>query len=382
MMKLLIPVAAGLEAAVKRELGRLGYKDAPAVRGRIALEGDWADVARLNVNLRGGERVLILLGAFPAHTFDDLYEGVFSISWEQFFTPHTRIRIDGKSVESRLAAVKAAGGVAKKAILDRLRARLGASCFDESGERAVVGISLYRDTVSVTLDTTGEGLHKRGYRVLTYDATLRETTAAAIVEDSLYRRDKPFADPFCGSGTFPIEAAMYARGIAPGLSRAFDFERFKCVDKALPARAREEARDQVFRGGIAPVFASDLSPRAVEIAREHARRAGVAADIVFSVGDMRTFCSALAYGVLASNPPYGERLKGDDLSRLYRDLTRMVRALPDWSAYILSGFGGAEAAMGRAEKRRILYNGDIRCGLYVYFGKKPAIFGDSSSKSP
>lgn len=370
-MDLLVPVASGLEATVKRELARLGYGECPALRGRLLFEGDWADVARLNVSLRGGERVLIRLGEFPCASFDELYEGVFALPWEEFFTAHTDIRIDGKSVDSKLAAVKAAGGVAKKAILSRLKEKLGASVFDERGERAAVGVSLFQDVATVTLDTSGEGLHKRGYRVLAYDATLRETTAAAIVEDSVYRREKPFADPFCGSGTFAVEAALYARGIAPGLNREFAFTRFKCAPKGVLARAKEEARAAEYRGAIAPVFASDISPRAVKIAKEHARRAGVAGDISFRVGDMRELRCELPYGVLACDPPYGERLREEDLSGLYRDLARTVRALPDWSAYVLSGFEGAERAMGRADKRRVLYTADIRCGLFVYFGAKP-----------
>ena len=242
-MKLLIPVASGIEAAAKREIERLGFGHAPAIRGRIALSGSWEDVAKLNVFLRAGERVLILIGSFHAETFDALFEGVFSLPWEEFLTPHARILIDGKSVKSKLAAVKAAGGVVKKAILSRLRERLHVRTFDERGERAIVGVSLFEDEVQITLDTSGDGLHRRGYRVLTGEAPLRETTAAAIIEDSLYRRNKAFADPFSGSGTIPIEAALYARNIAPGRDRKFDFESWKCVQKSLlPASFRSGAR--------------------------------------------------------------------------------------------------------------------------------------------
>ena len=369
-MEILIPVAAGIEAAAKREIERLGYGHAPAVRGRIALRGGWEEIARLNVCLRAGERVLLLVGTFYADTFDALFEGVYALPWEEFFTPHVNIRIDGKSYRSKLAALKASGGVVKKAILTRLKEKLRARSFDERGERAIVGFSVYENVVQITLDTSGEGLHKRGYRVLTGEAPLRETTAAAIVEDSFYRRDKPFADPFCGSGTIPIEAVLYARNIAPGKARNFDFTAWKCVPAGVLDRVKRAAREEEYGGEIAPVFASDLSPEAISAAKQHAARAGVEKDIRFRVADMRDFTATERFGVLISNPPYGARLKGD-LASLYRDFAQMFRRLPDWSAYFISAYEGAERAFGRADKRRILFNADLKCSLLAYFGKKP-----------
>ena len=371
-MKLYIPAATGIEAAVKREIERMGFGHAPAVRGRVELEGDWNTVARLNVLLRAGERVLMGVGEFPASTFDELYDGVFAMPWEEFFTPHTHILIDGKSYKSTLAAVKAAGGVVKKAIVARLKERLHVHTLDETGERAVVGVSIFEDNVTVTLDTSGDGLHKRGYRILNYDAPLRETTAAAIIEDSFYRRDKAFADPFCGSGTLPIEAALYARNIAPGKRRAFDFTRWKCAPRGILAPVTEEAETGEYRGELPPIYARDISPRAISVAEEHAKRAGVKKDIRFTVGDMRAFSAEERYGVLVSNPPYGERMeKGSDLFPLYRDFAKMFRALPDWSAYVVSAYEGFERAFGRADKRRVLYNANLKCTLAAYFGKKP-----------
>ena len=372
-MKLQIAVATGIEAAVKREILRMGLGHAPAIRGRIELSGGWDTVARLNVFLRGGERVLIEIGRFPAETFDALYEGVRALPWEEYLTAHARILIDGKSFQSKLGAVKAAGGVVKKAVVDRLKERLFVHTLDERGERAVVGFSVFGDIATLTLDTSGDGLHKRGYRVLTYDAPLRETTAAAIVEDSFYHRGKAFADPFCGSGTIAVEAAMYARNIAPGKARDFDFAHWKCTPKGVLDAARSEAESLEYRGPVAPVYAADISARAVDIAREHARRAGVAQDISFSVGDARRFTAQERCGVLISNPPYGERMqRGEDLFPLYRDFHQMFRALPDWSAYILTAYGGMDRAFGRPDKRRILYNADLKCSLLAYFGKKPS----------
>lgn len=370
-MKLSVPVASGLEAAVKRELYAMGYGDCPAIAGRVRLEGDWQDVARLNVCLRAGERVLIELGEFPATTFDELYEGVYAIAWEEYLGAHTRILMDGKCVQSELMAIKASGGVAKKAIIERLRAKLGVRTLDEGGERAVVGVFLVDNVASITLDTTGDGLHKRGYRVKTYSAPLRETTAAAFVESSFFRAGKQFADLFCGSGTIPIEAALYMRNIAPGRYRSFDFIRWKCTPDVLDW-AREEAIAKEVHAPLPQIFACDVSPEAIKTAQFHARRAGVLQDIRFAVQDMRSFTSEEPCGVIISNPPYGERLKEKDLFGLYRDFGKTFRALPDWSCYFLSSYEDAERAFGqRANKKRRIWNSGIASTLYSCFGAPP-----------
>lgn len=371
-MKLLIPCASGVEASVKRQLYGLGYGDCPAINGRVALEGDWQDVARLNVYLRSGERVLIELAEFPAKTFDELYDGVFAIPFEEFLSSHSQIRMDGKCFKSDLMAIKAVGGVVKKAIVNRLKEKLGVRSLDEKGERTIVGVSVFENVASITLDTSGEGLHKRGYRTLAYEAPLKETIAAAMIESSVYRAGKPFADLFCGSGTLPIEAALYALKIAPGAHRDFDFMRWKCAPDVL-SEARKEAEELRDRTTKLELFASDLSAEAIKIAEYHAKRAGVKEHIRFSCADMRKFTSSERYGVLISNPPYGERLeKGTDLFPLYRDFSRVFRVLSDWSCYFLSAFPQAERAFGkRADKRRKLFNGNIECGYYGYLGAKP-----------
>ena len=316
-LQLLIPVAAGLEQIVKRQLFSLGFERAPAFNGRIETEGDWQDVARLNVFLRSGERVLIKLREFPARTFDELYDNFYAIPWEDWLSVDSKILMDGKSVQSALAAVKAAGGVAKKAIIRRLmdKKKTGRRTASESGARSVVGFSLYRDRATVTLDTSGEGLHKRGYRSLAYTAPLKETLAAALVDLSFYNPDAapatPFADVFCGSGTLPVEAAK-ALHIAPGVNRSFDFCFWECAPKGILERAREEARDGEKRGRQVCVYGSDISAEAISVARYHAKRAGVEKNIVFSVADMRAFKSTVPYGVMICNPPYGERLLGEE----------------------------------------------------------------------
>ena len=378
-MKLLIPVASGLEQTTKRQLFALGYEKAPADNGRIEVDGDFSDIAKLNVSLRSGERVLIKLGVFNAVTFDELYEGFYSIPWEDWLTVDSKILMDGKSVQSQLAAIKAAGGVAKKAIIRRLsdKIRSGRKTFAETGARSIVGFSVYKDEVTVTLDTTGEGLHKRGYRSLAYSAPLKETLAAGLIDSTFYNPDndpeKPFADPFCGSGTLPIEAAMKALRIAPGLHRDFDFTRWECAPKGVLDEAKAEARAKERRDISPIIFASDINPEAISIAKYHAKRAGVEKYIRFSVADARNFKSDLKYGVLLSNPPYGERLSDEkEVRALMSGFGKAFRALSDWNAYILTSLPEFERYFGKtADRKKKLFNANLVCGFYSYFGKPP-----------
>ena len=380
-MELLIPGAFGQEQTTKRQLLSLGYEKAPAENGRIELSGDWQDIARLNIFLRSGERVLIRLARFHAVTFDELYEGVYAIAWENYLTLDSQILMDGKSVQSTLAAIKATGGVAKKAIIRRLsdKIRTGRKTFTETGARSIIGISIYKDEVSVTLDTSGEGLHKRGYRCLAYSAPLKETLAAGIIDSTFYNpekdMEKPFADIFCGSGTLPIEAALKALNIAPGIKRGFDFERWACAPKDVAKRAREEANDGVLRCAKPCIYGADINEKAISIAKYHAKQAGVDKVIRFEVANATDFTSEKSYGVLVSNPPYGERLSdAKEVQSLMRSLGKVFRALPDWNAYILTSLPEFERYFGKnADKKKKLYNANLVCGLYAYFGKPPKL---------
>ena len=378
-MKLLIPVASGLEQTVKRQLFKLGYEKAPAENGRIEVEGGFADIARLNIFLRGGERVCLQVGKFPATTFDELYEGIYAIPWEEYLTRDAKILMNGSSHLSQLVAIKAAGGVAKKAIIRRLADKLktNGKTFPETGARTVVGVSIYRDEATITIDTTGDGLHKRGYRTLAYTAPLKETLAACLIDNTFYNPDadeeKPFADPFCGSGTLPIEAAMKALNIAPGLHRSFDFENWAFIPSSYSTHAREEAKDSEKRERKVQIFGSDISPEAISIARYHAKQAGVERYIRFSVLDARKFTSKTPYGVLLSNPPYGERLLDTTaVQTLMREFGKTFRALPDWNAYLFTSLVGFERYFGKnADKKKKLSNANLPCELYSYFGKPP-----------
>ncbi|MBQ8320127.1 MAG: class I SAM-dependent RNA methyltransferase [Clostridia bacterium] len=378
-MKLLIPVAAGLEQTVKRQLFKLGYEKAPAENGRIELDGDFFDVARLNVFLRSGERVCIKLGVFPATTFDELYEGFYALPWEEYLAADSKILMDGKCVQSVLGAVKASGGVAKKAIIRRLSDKLnmGRKTFSESGARSVVGFSILKDEVTVTLDTTGESLHKRGYRTLAYSAPLKETLAAGLIDNTFYNPDadeeKPFADLFCGSGTLPIEAALKALHIAPGGRRSFDFERWHFIDPTFIKRAREEAKDGELLSRKPQIYGGDISEKAISIAKYHAKAAGVDKYITFRVADARKFASSTPYGVLLSNPPYGERLmEKTEAQELMRALGKTFRALPEWNAYLFTALENFERYFGKtADKKKKFSNANLPCGLYSYFGRPP-----------
>jgi putative N6-adenine-specific DNA methylase len=304
---------------------------------------------------------------------------MYALNWEDYLEMDSQILMDGKCFQSVLGAIKACGGVAKKAIISRLadKKKTGRRTFTESGARTVVGFSIYRDVVTVTIDTSGDGLHKRGYRTLSVAAPLKETLAASIIDNTFYNPDrdseKPFADPFCGSGTFPIEAAMKAWNIAPGINRSFDFERWKFIPDHYIKQAREEAKDGETRTRAVHIFGSDVNPKNVEIARTHARQAGVANAIRFSVADARKFTCDLPYGVLVSNPPYGERLSDQkEVQSLMRDFAKAFRALPEWSGYILTSFDGFERWFGKsADRKKKLSNANLSCSLYTYFGAKP-----------
>ncbi|MCD7729206.1 MAG: class I SAM-dependent RNA methyltransferase [Clostridia bacterium] len=374
-MKFYVPAAFGLEAVVKRQLNKLGYSDCPAFNGRVAVEGGWADMARINMFIRSGERVLAEVGSFTATTFDELFGGFYAIPWENYLTAHSKILMDGKSVKSTLGAIKACGSVAKKAIIRRVidKKRLAIHNLDESGARTIVGFSIYNNLVSVTIDTSGDGLHKRGYRSLAYTAPLKETLAAALIDMSYYFPDKVFADIFCGSGTLPIEAAIKSLNIAPGKNRRFDYMDWKFIPASVYADALQEANVCQTLNTPVEIYASDINPEAVSIAKYHAKRAGVEGKITFKTMDMRKFSSSVSRGVIISNPPYGERLENtEDVKALYKDLGLLYKSLPDWNMYILSGYDGFERCFGkRADRVKKLYNANIECGYYSYLSSKP-----------
>lgn len=370
-MKLLIPAAAGVEAVVKRQLTLLGYPDTRAINGRVAVDGcDWSDVARLNMFLRSGERVLVRLAQFNATTFDELFDGVRSVEWGDFVDANGRVVVITKTVNSRLFAHHSVQSVGKKAVVSVLQQKYGS--LNECGSEYRVELDITDDVCSVNLDTTGVGLHKRGYRTEPYSAPLKETTAAALIDLSVWNPDKAFADLFCGSGTLPIEAALKALKIAPGLNRSFAYQQWAAVPQSAYKLALQEAMDVRVDRPLS-IIGGDVNPQAVKIANFHAEKAGVNKYVKFNLRKAQDFVSRQSYGVAVSNPPYGERL-GDleEVKQTAKDMGKLYKTLDKWNFYFLSPYQDFEKAFGRrADKKRYLYNAGIKCSYYAFNGPAP-----------
>ena len=367
-----VATAFGIEAITKREIVKLGYPDAPANNGRITFKGDMLAVSRLNVFLSTAERVYIEIAKFNAETFDDLYDGLYEIEWDNYLVKNAFVHIVAKSKNSKLFALSSVQSVGNKAIMEKLKRQLNTVILSETGSEYVIELSIDNDVVTVNLDTTGEPLHKRGYRDLSVDAPIKETLASAIIDLSVYSPDKRCIDAFTGSGTFAIETARKALNIASGIDRNFAFNTFDNVDKKYFNLAKEEANDLIEDKKLS-ISAFDIDENAVSIARHHAKNARVDKYVHFQKMDAREISSKYPYGVIFANPPYGERLMTEkQVSALYSDFARTFFALSDWSLYLITAYPKLEQAFNKkATKTRKLFNGNIECRLYQYMGKKP-----------
>lgn len=373
-MEICVTSASGIEAVTKRELYKIiGKEDLSAINGRIKFEGDESDVAKCNLNLRTGNRVEIVLGGFKAETFDDLFEGIKAIPFEEYICRDGKIIVNAKSVQSKLFAYSAIQSVSKKAICERLCKKFGVNELGESGARYKIEVAALKDYVTATLDTSGDGLHRRGYRGLVGEAPLKETLAAALVELSVWNKSRPLADLFCGTGTIPIEACMIALNIPAGLNRGFDFQNWKCFDKKIFDRAAEEAKANIVTDADLRIGGFDIDDKQLKLARKHAELAGVDKYIHFQRADMRDFSSRFSHGVIISNPPYGERLSDrKEVEKLYRDYGKKVASLDDWCAYTLTPVDDFERLFGKkADKKRKIYNGKIECCYYSHLAPPP-----------
>ena len=372
MLTLCVPCLFGLEGPIADELRRLGLDAVRAENGRVYAEGDENAAAKTNLCLRMGERVLIELGSFEALSFDALFEQTRALPWERFIPKDAAFPVAGHSLNSHLFSVPDCQRIIKRAVVERLRERYGLAWFPESAETVQIRFSIMKDHVSLCLDTSGEGLHKRGYRPAHTAAPLRETLAAAMVTLSRYRGKEDFVDPFCGSGTIPIEAALIALDRAPGLKRRFAAMDWRIWDRAIWTRAAEEARAREFRGSYS-ILGSDIDPQAVALARANAERAGVADIVRFEVADAARFERRSERGLIVTNPPYGERLmEKEQAEKLYRSFGEAWRNSENWQLYLLSSHTEFERCFGRsADKKRKLYNGMIKCDLFMYYNKKP-----------
>ncbi len=367
-LTLCVPCLFGLEGLVAQELRRLGMEDVAAENGRVYFRGGPEAIATANLCLRTGERVLLELGSFPAESFDALFEGTRALPWERFLPADAAFPVTGYSLNSKLFSVSDCQRIIKKAVVERLKKHYGLQWFPETGAAHQIRFSLMKDKVCLYLDTSGAGLHKRGYRPAHNAAPLRETLAAALVELARYRGKGDFCDPFCGSGTIPIEAALIARNQAPGLNRHFAAMDWPLLPAEIWPQAREAARAREFTGSYS-ILGSDLDPKAIEIARANARRAGVEDSLRFEVADAMAFSRDSQRGVIVSNPPYGERiLEKQDAEALYRGFGKALQGCSGWQLYLLSSHTEFERCFGRpADKKRKLYNGMIKCDLFMYY---------------
>lgn len=361
--------ASGIEKVLKSELKRLGYPEAPAVNGGIVFKGNMLDVARCNVNLRTADRVYLRLASFNASSFDELFEGVRSIGWADFLPEDARITVNGKCVKSRLFAVSACQSIVKKAAADKLCSAYSINSLSEKGEEYEVVFSLFKDRADIMLNTSGAGLHKRGYRDMVGIAPIKETLASALVLLSDFYYKKPFADPFCGSGTIAIEAARIALDIAPGRDRKFAFDEWKFFDKTAHRLALEEALDKEKRDRDVRLYASDIDPKAIKLAVRHADRAGLSGRINFSTADVKNFRPNIPGGTIVTNPPYGIRVYDrEDAEECYRALGKVMGELDGWSLFVITSAKNFEKCFGkRADRNRKLYNSEKECKFYYYY---------------
>ena len=374
MHTFMVPCLLGLEKLVGDEIRRLGLKDVQVENGRVLCRGELSDLARLNINLRCGARVLLVLGRFPARSFEELFQGTRAIPWEEYLPRDAAFPVKGYSISSQLHAVPACQSIIKKAMVERMKPAYGISQFPETGSSYPLRVFLYKDQVTVGIDTSGDSLHKRGYRTLTSKAPITETLAAALIMLTPWKPDRILVDPFCGSGTFPIEAAMMAANMAPGMNRSFLSEDWKnLIPRKCWYEAMDEANDLVDLDVKVDIQGYDIDGDIVKAARANAESAGVADLIHFQQRPLSALSHPKKYGFLITNPPYGERIEEkENLPALYKEIGDRFRALDDWSAYIITAYEDAEKYIGRkADKNRKIYNGMMKTYFYQFMGPKP-----------
>ncbi|NLI53878.1 MAG: class I SAM-dependent RNA methyltransferase [Clostridiales bacterium] len=366
-MKFIATCKLGLESLVTRQLRDMEIEVLETVDARVTFSGGAEAMAKALLWLRTAERVLLVVEEFDAETFDELFERTKAVRWKQYLKPETNIHVTGKSAKSTLFSVSDCQSIVKKAIVESLRTAYRTTNIPEGGNEIIVEVGILRNRVSLCLDCCGAGLSRRGYRTYNVAAPLSETLGAAIVLLSRYRAGVPLVDPMCGSGTMPIEAAMIAQNIAPGLNRSFAAESWWFLDKGVWTRERQNAADARTNVKI-DVSGFDIDARSIDLCKKHAKKAGVFCD--WRVQDIKDFSVAEPSGIIVCNPPYGERmLEKEDVKSLYRTMRRVFSPYPGWSVSMFSGMREFEQVYGkRADKRRKLTNGGMPCTLYQYFG--------------
>ena len=372
MTNFLITTSFGLEALVKRQLLDMGYEDFEVSDGMISLNANLSDISKLNINLRQADRVYLVVDEFMANDFDQLFEGVKKISWPDYLAKDSNFMVSARTHKSKLFSVPSIQSVTEKAIVDSMRKRFNIKHFDKSGHRVQIEVMLKNDIATIAIDTSGEGLHKRGYREDSVKAPLRENLAAALVDLSFYNPDRFLFDGFCGSGTILIEAARKARNIAPGIDRNFDFENFIFIDKDQHKMAKKQALEVIDYDKKLNLLGSDISGRAISLAKNNAINAGVGEDISFLTRDFSNVAIKDDFGIMISNPPYGERLSNIDTDEIYAKINDKFKNKDTWSLYFISSDEKFDQKFKRKlSKKRKLYNGGEKVDFYQYYGKKP-----------
>ena len=368
-MNFFVPCLLGVESVIADEMRNIGAQNVAAENGRVLFSGDEHILARANICSRCAERIQILIGSFEAHSFEELFQGTKALPWEEWIGEKDTFPVKGYSLNSDLFSVSDCQSIIKKAVVERLKQKYNISWFEETGPVYQIQFSIMKNKVSLVIDTSGAGLHKRGYRLEANKAPIKETMAAAMLYLARLREYHTLYDPLCGSGTVLIEGAMLAQNIAPGLQRHFSAERWENIDQSVWRQERERAQDLIKHDVPFEAFGSDIDDDALLVARANAGRAGVEKRITFSNADLRDFSPQTEKGTLVCNPPYGERLLDiKQAEELYRIMGEKFVSKKGWSYSIISPSERFEECFGRkADKRRKLYNGMIKCQLYMYF---------------
>ena len=372
---LLVPCHFGLEAVLKREIYDLGYEITKVEDGRVTFEGDEEAICRANIFLRTAERVMIQVGRFKATTFEELFQGIKNLPWEEYIPEDGKFWVKkASSINSKLFSPSDIQSIAKKAMVERMKQKYHKEWFKEDGAAYPVRIFLLKDEVTVALDTSGDSLHKRGYRTMTSKAPLTETLAASLIMLTPWRKDRILVDPFCGSGTFPIEAAMIAANVAPGMNRDFTAEEWiNLIDRKLWYECVKEAEDMIDTTVKVDIQGYDIDGDVIKAARENAKRAGVEHMIHFQQRAVADLSHPKKYGFIITNPPYGERLEDKaDLPELYTQIGQAYQRLDSWSMFLITSYTDTEKYIGRkADKNRKIYNGMLKTYFYQFLGPKP-----------
>lgn len=375
--KLVVPCHFGLESVLKREIQDFGYEISLVEDGRITFEGDAKAICRANIFLRTGERVLLEVGKFKAETFEELFQSIKALPWEEFIPADGKFWVTkASSIKSKLFSSSDIQSIVKKAIVERLKQKYNTAWFEENGNEYPIRVFLMKDEVTVAIDTTGDSLHKRGYRQLSAKAPISETLAAALIMLTPWKQDRILVDPFCGSGTFPIEAAMIGANIAPGMNRAFTAEAWSnIINKKEWYEAVNEANDLIKTDVDMDIQGYDIDESVIRSARENAKEAGVDQYIHFQRRAVSELNHPKKYGFIITNPPYGERLEDkEDLPKLYFEIGEAIKRLDCWSAFLITSYEDAEKYIGRkADKNRKIYNGMLKTYYYQFLGPKPKI---------